>query len=335
MPYVHFTEEQKERANSVDLKDFLERQGERLIRSGREWRLESDHSITVRGNRWFDHGGVEKGGLAIDFVQHFYGKNFPDAVSMLLGGEQGEVYRQSKKEAEEPRKPFALPSANPDMKRVFAYLLKVRCLDREVVSAFARAGLIYESQERSEDGRKEYHNAIFVGRDKNGIARHAHKKGIYTNGKSYRGNIESSEPEYSFHWIGTSDILYVFEAPIDMLSYVSLHKEGWQLHSYVALCGVSHLPLWQLLKDYPHLKKIRLGLDHDNVGVDFMIRIKLRLLEIRYTEVEPVLSKWKDWNEDIKALHGQKAIPAEDTSAKEKILREQEVPETESQMHLA
>lgn len=34
MGYVYFTEEQKERANTVDLKDFLERQGERLLRSG-------------------------------------------------------------------------------------------------------------------------------------------------------------------------------------------------------------------------------------------------------------------------------------------------------------
>ena len=31
MGYVYFTEEQKERANTVDLKDFLERQGERLL----------------------------------------------------------------------------------------------------------------------------------------------------------------------------------------------------------------------------------------------------------------------------------------------------------------
>ena len=32
-----------------------------------------------------------------------------------------------------------------------------------------------------------------------GKARHAHKKGIYTMGKSYRGNLESSGPRYSFH----------------------------------------------------------------------------------------------------------------------------------------
>lgn len=68
--YVYFTEEQKQRANQVDLEDFLSRQGEKLLRSGREKRLVSDHSITVRGNRWYDHA-TEKGGYAIDFVQMF------------------------------------------------------------------------------------------------------------------------------------------------------------------------------------------------------------------------------------------------------------------------
>ncbi len=177
MGYVYFTEEQKERANTVDLKDFLERQGERLLRSGPEWRMSSDHSITIRGNRWYDHGSAGKGGAAIDFVIYYYGKTFPDAVGMLLGGEQGQTYRQSRKQEEIPRKPFALPAANGDMRRVFAYLLRFRLLDYEVVSAFAKENLLYESLELSKDKTRQFHNAIFVGYDAEGKARHAHKKG--------------------------------------------------------------------------------------------------------------------------------------------------------------
>ena len=64
------------------------------------------------------------------------------------------------------------------------------------------------------------------------------KKESMTYGSSFRGNLTSSDPKYSFRWVGTSDTLYVFEAPIDLLSYVSLHKEGWKQHSYVALCCV-------------------------------------------------------------------------------------------------
>ena len=86
--FIYFTDEQKMRANEVDLAEFLRRQGEKLIPSGRDKRLASDHSITVRGNEWYDHA-EEKGGHAIDFVQRFYRLSFPDAVTLLLNGERG------------------------------------------------------------------------------------------------------------------------------------------------------------------------------------------------------------------------------------------------------
>ena len=94
MPYIHFTEEQKLRANSVDLVEFLRRQGEKLIPSGRDKRLASDHSITVRGREWYDHES-EDGGGPISFVQTFYGLSYPEAVTRLLGGEAGEVYESA------------------------------------------------------------------------------------------------------------------------------------------------------------------------------------------------------------------------------------------------
>ncbi len=312
MGYVYFTEEQKERANTVDLKDFLERQGEGLLRSGPEWRMSSDHSITIRGNRWYGHGSGGKGGAAIDFVIYYYRKSFPDAVGMPLGGGKGEAYRQSRKQEEVPRGPFTLPAANENMRRVFAYLLKGRMLDYEVVPAFAEKKLIYESLEPSRDGSRQYHNAIFVGHDPEGKARHAHKKGIYTVGKSYRGNLESSDPRYSFHWNGKSSEVYVFEAPIGLLSYIPLNKAGWKNHSYVPLCGVGSQALFQTLKDHPPLTKICLCLDHDEAGMEAAARIQEKLTEAGYPDTELYLPHWKGWNEDLKAAHGMEAVPAEE-----------------------
>ena len=180
--YVHFTDEQKYRANNVDLADFLQRRGEKLLPSGRDKRLASDHSITVRGNEWYDHS-AESGGYAIDFVRKFYGCSYPEAVTLLLGGEQGEVYRPASQKKQELKKPFALPPAHTDMRRVYAYLVKTRHIGREVVSYFAKQKLLYESCEKSKDETKEYHNAVFVGLDENGVARHAHKRGICTLGQ--------------------------------------------------------------------------------------------------------------------------------------------------------
>lgn len=61
-------------------------------------------------------------------------------------------------------KPFALPPANKEMRRVFAYLIKHRGIARDVVAHFAKAGLLYEDDEDA-----EYHNAVFVGTDTDGV----------------------------------------------------------------------------------------------------------------------------------------------------------------------
>lgn len=306
--YIHFTEEQKERANSVNLEEFLRRQGETLLSSGREKRLESDHSITIRGNEWFDHA-AEEGGLAIDFVQKFYGLSFPYAVTMLLGGEQGEIYSKAKGK-EEVRKPFELPPKNNEMRRVFAYLMKHRFIDRDVISFFAKEKLIYESRELSADRTKEYHNAIFVGYDEAGVPCHAHKRGIYTEGKGFKGNIDSSNPCYSFHYFGSSDRIYVFEAPIDMLSFITIHKNSnWKKHSYVALCGVSEQALFKMLEINPSLSHVVLCLDYDPAGIEACEKISDMLIKknIAYSRL---FSNRKDWNEDLKDKQNMKSISA-------------------------
>lgn len=296
--YVYFTDEQKERANSVDLVDFLQRQGEKLLPSGREKRLASDHSITVRGNRWYDHA-AEQGSYAIDLVKRLYNLSFPDAVSLLLGGEQGQPYRQHNKSEPEQRKPFVLPQAHTDMRRVFAYLIKQRCISREVLSEFAREKLLFE------DG--EYHNAVFVGMDEKGVARHAHKKSTAT-GSSFRINVEGSDPAYSFHYLSKNPNphwLFVFEAPIDLLSYISLHPQNWQQNSYVALNGVSEKPVLKLLELYSQLDHAVLCLDNDEAGLNAASRIHRTLQQQGFENVEYDISAHKDWNEELKAVRLQ------------------------------
>ena len=91
IPYIHFTDDQKLRASEVDLEQFLFRQGETLIPSGHEKRLASDHSVTIRGNHWYDHA-EERGGGPISFVRKFYGLSYPEAVMRLLGSEQGQAF---------------------------------------------------------------------------------------------------------------------------------------------------------------------------------------------------------------------------------------------------
>ena len=287
--YIHFTEEQKQQAASVDLERFLLCRGEKLITSGREKRLARDHSVTVRGNEWYDHA-EERGGHAVSFVQKFYGLNYPEAVSLLLGGDTGNAFpAASEKEPEEP-KPFELPPANSDMRQVYAYLVKRRGIDRDIVTAFARAKLLYEDA--------EYHNAVFVGTDADGVARHAHKRSTNSEGKAFRLNVEGSNPKHSFHHIGTDGRLYVFEAPIDLLSYITLNPENWQEHSYVACCGTSSHPVLELVAQHPEIKAVYLCLDNDEAGHTACKRMEA-LLEMVGVQTMQLIPFGKDWNDDL------------------------------------
>lgn len=303
MPYIHFTEEQKLRANSVDLVDFLRRQGEKLIRSGPEFRMASDHSITVRGNEWYDHAAKEGGG-PISFVQNFYHLSYPEAVTRLLDGEQGLVCESYQKQKEEAKMKFVQPPAGKEMRRLYAYLLKKRHIDREVLTAFVRAGLIYEDA--------NYHNAVFVGMDEHGVVRHAHKRSTSDMGKTFRINVEGSDPRYSFHWNGTSDRLYVFEAPIDLLSFLTLYPKDWQQHNFVALCGVGEQAMLWILGQNPNIENISLCLDHDEAGIEASGKLAELLGNRGYPNVTVLQPVHKDWNEDVKARCGLEVQPAEE-----------------------
>ena len=297
--YIHFTEEQKRQAAAVDLEFFLRSRGEKLIPSGREKRLASDHSITVRGNEWYDHA-EERGGQAVSFVQKFYGLSYPEAVSLLLGNEPGRSYPAVKGKEPEERKPFQLPPPNRDMRRVYAYLVKHRRIDPVVVSAFAKADLLYEDA--------NYHNAVFVGKDENGVARHAHKRSTNTIGKAFRLNVEGSDPKHSFHHTGTDGSLYVFEAPIDLLSYITLHPEYWEEHTYVACCGTSALPVLEMLSRLPNINTVYLCLDNDKAGHTASKRME-ELLADRDVTTLRLTPNNKDWNEDLVMFESEVPTP--------------------------
>ena len=287
--YIHFTEQQKTQARQTDIAELLRSQGETLKRSGSEseW-MDGGQKVTIRGNLWY-HQYEQVGGDAVDFVRRFYNKSYPEAMEYLLGGSGGTLAVSPSVQKEE--KPFVLPPKNDNMRRVFAYLLNRRGIDQEVLYAFVHKGMIYESA--------DYHNAVFVGFDSNGKPKHAHKRGTGSE-SSYKGNVSGSHPEFSFHWSGQSDTLYLFEAPIDMLSFISMQKEGWRQHSYAASCSVSDKVLFQTLKDNPNIRQVVLCLDSDEPGQTAAKRIADKLF-VQGTASEILVPVHKDWNEDLLA----------------------------------
>ena len=297
MPYIPFTQEQKERANRVDLQEYLLRQGEQLLPSGKEKRLARDHSITVYQNRWYDHA-AEKGGGAISFLQYVYGYSYPEAISLLLTGNSGGPYAKARLEDKREKTVFTLPPAGRSMERVYTYLVRYRCIDQLVVQHFVKEKMIYED--------KLYHNCVFVGVDLQRIPRHAHKRSTNFSGKAFRQNVAGSDPRYSFRYIGTEGLLYVFEAPIDLLSYLTLYPENWQTHSYVACCGVSSVPVLTILEQVPSIRSVVLCLDNDRAGRAAAIRMNSQIKCRFGIEAECIFPRKKDWNEDLQGIQQQK-----------------------------
>ncbi len=323
MPYIPFTEEQKMIANSVDLADFLRLRGEKLERAGREYKLiysdgsGSHDSITIRGSTWFDHKN-QVGGGAIKFMQYHYGMDFPTAVQELLGQRVTPLPHSAKKTniMEEKTKNFKLPEANENMHRVFAYLIKQRFIAPDIISFFAKNHTLYED--------KEHHNAVFVGVDEDGVPRQAHKRGTATFGRSFRQTVEGSDTKYSFAHFGKSDKLFVFEAPIDMLSYLTLNPENWQQNSYIAMNGVYENAVLTALKGHSNLSEIVICTDNDIGGIDAADRLRDILKENEYTNIKRILSTNKDWNEDLKQLNGVDFLPAVPHKIKEEYHRQTE-----------
>ncbi|MCR0206617.1 DUF3991 and toprim domain-containing protein [[Clostridium] innocuum] len=280
---------------------MLKEQGETLIKDGREYRWGRDHSVTIRGNMWFQHNG-SYGGCAIDFLKEFQGMNFAEAVQELLNGCKKGTLKFTAQEKEVEPVPFCLPERNTNMRRLFAYLVKSRCIHADVITEFIREGLMYEDV---------YYNIVFCAKNEDGVIVNAQKKNTCSYGQSYRGTVAGSDMKYSFCHIGVDDILFVFEAPIDMLAYITMHKENWIQHSYIALGGGSEHALLHLLDSYDHLKTIYLATDHDIGGFEIAERLK-DILTDRNIQVQRILPVYKDFDEDLKDQNGLEAKPCVD-----------------------
>ena len=307
---MYYTQEQIDRANQADLVSFLQSQGEQLTRAGNEYRWKRHDSLTIRGNKWYRHS-QSKGGGPVDFVMEFFGKSFTEAVE-LLTGEKGET--------PPPDRPspaflsdFRLPPPNSDNRTARNYLTAARRIDEDVTGFFFATGDIYEEA--------AHHNAVFVGRDEDGVPRYAHQRGTAGN---FRLDVKGSDKAFNFCYRGEGERLFVFEAPIDLLSFLCLFKKDWQKQSYLALGGVGEKALLRFLSDRPNIKTVFLCLDSDEAGNDACSRLAELVPE--GLTVHRLIPLFKDWNEVLQhraeitdgkylreAIYGLKEPPQEET----------------------
>jgi hypothetical protein len=289
-----FTDEEMDTVKNTDLPDLLEHLGYHLKRTGRYYTTTEMDSLMIKDRRTWKRYSSGKGGDAITFLQEFEGKGFREAVDYLLEfngrARAPDEDRRSRAPPEAEKRPeFVLPPANGDNRRVFGYLRK-RGIAPQVIRMFLNTGLLYEDE--------KYHNCVFVGRDGEGVPRFASKRGTYDkDGASFKRDVLGSDKSVAFPIPCDPAIpwVVVFEAPIDLMSFCTLHREA--MSNAIALCGLYEGGLDRYLKDHPHLNHVVLCLDNDGPGQEVAKRLRAEY-EGRGLKVSArVPPRGKDWNE--------------------------------------
>lgn len=313
-----YTKEQIDRANQVNLEQFLRSQGEQVIKSGNEYRWKRHDSLTVKGNKWFRHS-QSKGGYSVEFVMEFFGKTFPEAVFLLIGEAPADGVSAATQSQE-----FRLPPRNRYAEKMTSYLSQRKIPD-ELIQEFYKEGLIYEDAQR--------HNIVFVGKDETGIPRYAHCKGT---SDAFRMDVLGSDKSHNFAYRSDGKSLFVFEAPIDLMSFIALYPKDWKTRNYLPLGGVGAKALDGFLSECKDMETIYICTDSDKAGNDAVPRLLESIPE--HMTVIRLIPCDKDWNEVLmhkdELTHGKyiyKTVTLREKAEKKAVpmIRMSEVQQTE------
>ena len=295
-----FTKSELEMAKSVDLKALASSMGFTVKRVGSLYTIKEMDSIRIYpDNHWYRWSGKSvtgiTGGSQIDFMMEFGGMDIGEAVSYLLdfsGQGRDVIIRTEAASVRKEHKLFSLPSSSSNNLRITKYLTKERGLSEETVKWFIDKKLIYESE--------PYHNVVFIGYDKEGVARFASMRGIYDHdGKAFKCDVAGNDKRFAFHVGADSDTVLVFEAAIDLMSYFEMHHRP-EAHM-LALGMTADNPLQQYLKDYPKIRNIGFCLDNDEPGRKAAYKLAEKYIRLGYrTDISLPPDGCKDYNDLIR-----------------------------------
>lgn len=304
-----FTDEQIYRANHVSIYELAKQLGYNPEKRGSNYHLKNHGGLYIDDTKnSFYCWAAERGGGPIQFLMFTENKSWLESMKYLVGdGEIQQTQKTSLKQhnpVEEKHVEFKLPDKASPYKRLFAYLIKTRGLDKDIVSDLVYKKKIYESL--------PHHNIVFVGYDENGEARQAFQRGTVT-GLTFKGVVPGSNMNYCFAMEGKGDSLTVYEAAIDAISHASICKSfgmGWKKEHRIALGCLSDNALAGYLKRHPEIKNITFALDNDdeakfsngrpapNWGQEAANKYADKYAKLGYnTTIEKPLAK--DWNEDL------------------------------------
>lgn len=284
------TSEQIERANLINLPDFLRSQGFVLKPVGREYVLQEHDSLHIKDNeagevgKWFRFS-ENKGGSNIQFVQEFMGLDFISAVELLSNEKAIPFHSHSISKAEPPKNREITLHESTDLSRTMHYLHNVRGLSTTSLEKLTAEGRLSQEEKTG--------NAVFKIFDENGLLVGAEKVGTSVSVR-FKSFDKGTADGYGFEIVsGKPANTYFFESAIDAISFADLHSEQRD-YRLVSMAGVKPSVVTETMKRYAiSPENIYLCTDNDKAGNEFAEK-----LIAQYPAMKRVTPNGaKDWND--------------------------------------
>jgi len=273
------------KARRASIEEYIKANGGVLLKEGRQYRVKGHSGLVISGSRWYSHT-LLKGGNTLDYLMEMEGIGFKRAVEILTQGNIDIVTPVG----QDSIRDVSIPKRNENDKRVMAYLIKTRGISPEIILPLLRQGRIYESANT--------HNCVFTGVDTDGNIRYVMQRSTFP-GSTLKFESEGSNKKYSFSLAGKSDTIYVFESPIDLLSYISIHNEIMTSKSHLlSLGGVTDISLESYISRTPGICKIIYCLDNDNAGKDAYAEFSKKYIQ-KGIRAFCHFPDQKDWNHQL------------------------------------
>lgn len=318
--------DEKMKARDADLLSYLESRGETFKKEGKYYRHTEHDSLIIRDNMYAWNSRNEKGYGAINFAQMYYNLSFVEAVQDI-NARNLKTFTRSYSNEQESTKPFQYPQhlevKNQD--KLKHYLIQERKIDPRLVQWLLQKDLIAQDKRNNIvfKWREQGGKGNIIGADRQGTIKMDHGRG------SFKQVLPDAKKDAGFTVdVGKPTKLYMFESPVDLLSYWSLQKEKLQGARLVSMNGLKSRTVLQSFidarKEGLDIKKVVLSVDNDEAGKKFIQKMHLLLKE---DMIQPNLpSKGKDWNDELKKT-GQKREqqPLHQTKKKRKPVYEQEM----------
>jgi len=298
-------------AANTNLLDFLFIQSIHVEKKGNSYFVRGlgHKSLTILPDipHMFKHFSTGETNNAIVFCQRYLNMNFKEAVESLIGDKRisDTFLSKNPNKVKKAREPFIEPKKADNYKWLFYELINNRKLSLEVVQHFVDQNTLYQSLEpNSKSGSRPFSSITFLVKDFDnnivGAIKRGFDKGDY---KGFKGNHKNSNTsDYGFLHKGTTSTLYIFEAPIDMLSYMSMmakNNKAWQKDSFIALGTTYTGAVKNYLKNI-HIDKIVLCQDSDIAGIEGRLKVLGDLESLDFKgKVLTHMPQGKDWNEDL------------------------------------